>query len=370
MFIGVCTNTCATAHLCTVLICFVFAMDVKRQMVLNLHKRKLKICDIVRKLENENICRKFVQRTIKRFKETGTIKIQKKVGRKKSVRTKNLIKSVREKIRRNDHRSAYKLAQEHNVSRTTMRRVINDDLGMSAFKQKRGYGLTIKNKENRLKRCKELLRRHATSNIVFSDEKLFLLQPSLNVQNDRVYAVSAADIPEHRKTVQRFQNVPKVMVWGAFSAGHKFPLVFIEEGVKINARVYQQKILRQNLLPQSRILFHNDPWVFQQDGAPSHRANTTQQWCRLNLPDFIDRDAWPAASPDLNPLDFFAWGYMESKLNSPNFAINTSIDAFKDKIVKIWNEIPMNMVRAACDSFFGRLKLVVKSKGDRFKPNG
>lgn len=113
----------------------------------------------------------------------------KKIGRKRSVRTENLINRVREKIRRNCQRSARKLAQEHNISRTTMQRLLKDDLRMTAFKKKRGHGLTVAQKQARLARCKKLLRRHAKSNIVFSDEKLFLLQPSLISQNDRMYAV-------------------------------------------------------------------------------------------------------------------------------------------------------------------------------------
>lgn len=370
MCIGVCSNTFATAQLFTVFVCFVITMDAKRHLVIDLHKRGFRNIDIFRKLKNLDIGIRFIERTIKRFKECGTVEIQKKIGRNRSVRTKNLIKNVREKIRRNRHRSAKKLAKEHNVSRRSMQRLLKDDLGLKPFKKSRGHGLTIKNKKDRATKSKALLRRHATSNIVFSDEKLFLLQPSLNTQNDRIYAVSIADIPEDEKVVERFQNVRKVMVWGAFSANQKFPLVFVEEGVKINARVYQQKILNQNLLPQSRLLFQGDPWVFQQDGAPAHRANTTQQWCRRNLADFIDRDSWPPSSPDLNPLDFFAWGYMESKLNDLKITKIINLTAFKKKIVKIWNEIPMDMVRAACDSFPKRLRLVIKEKGNRIHPKG
>jgi AraC-like DNA-binding protein len=370
MFIGVYSNTCATAHLVSVFVCVAIAMDAKRHLIIDLHKRGFRNIDIFRKLQNINICKKLIDRTIKRFKELGTVDIQKKTGRKRSVRTKNLIRNVKDKIRRNRGRSARKLAQEHNVSRSTMRRVLKDDLGMTPFKKRRGHGLTIKNKQDRMARCKKLLRRRATSKIVFSDEKLFLLQPSLNAQNDRLYAVSIVDIPEDEKTVERFQNVSKVMVWGAFSADRKFPLVFIDEGVKINAEVYKQKILHQNLLPQSRILFQDEPWVFQQDGAPSHKANTTQEWCRSNLPDFIDRDSWPPSSPDLNPLDYFAWGYMESKLNDLKIKQTTTITTFKKKIEKIWNDIPMDMVRAACNSFRKRLRLVIKENGNRIHPKG
>jgi len=37
-------------------------------------------------------------------------------------------------------------------------------------------------------------------------------------------------------------------------------------------------------------------------------------------PDFIDKDAWPPNSPDLNPLDYryHVWGWMLDKLNRLN----------------------------------------------------
>ncbi|XP_031634454.1 uncharacterized protein LOC116347855 [Contarinia nasturtii] len=161
-------------------------MDVKRQLILNLHKRGFRNIDIFRQLQNEQVCMTFIERTIKRYKERGTVDIQKKPGRKRSVRTKALIKQVKANIRRNRQRSVRKLAQEHNISRSSMRHVLKEDLNTTPFKKSCRHGLTTKNMQARKQKCKELLRRHANSNIVFSDEKLFVLQPSLNAQNDRV----------------------------------------------------------------------------------------------------------------------------------------------------------------------------------------
>jgi len=48
-------------------------------------------------------------------------------------------------------------------------------------------------------------------------------------------------------------------------------------------------------------------FIFQQDGAPSHAAKSTQQWLAAHCPDFINKDAWPPNSPDLNPLDYRVW---------------------------------------------------------------
>ena len=45
----------------------------------------------------------------------------------------------------------------------------------------------------------------------------------------------------------------------------------------------------------------DDKWVFQQDGAKSHRHYLTEEWCRDNFPSFIDKDR--GNSPDLKRLD-------------------------------------------------------------------
>lgn len=310
---------------------------------------------------------KFIQRTIKRFKEHGTVEIKRKTGRKRSVRTKKLLKCVREKIRRDGSRSYRKLASEHNISKSSMELLVKNDLKLKAFKKTRRHGLTSKNIQDRKRKCKLLLERHANSNIVFSDEKLFLLQPSLNSQNDRMYAASSMDIPQHKKTIQRFQNVKKVMVWGAISKDVKFPLIFVEENVKVTAKYYKREILKKNLLPYANRVFENNPWVFQQDGAPSHTAKIVQQWLRANVPDFIEKDAWPASSPDLNPLDYFVWGYMLSQLKTLEITNKPDLEEFKSFLTEIWGHIPMEMVRAACTSFPQRLRRVIRANGERFE---
>ena len=107
------------------------------------------------------------------------------------------------------------------------------------------------------------------------------------------------------RTVERFQAEKKVMVWTAISKKGSFLLVFVEPGVKINSGYYKRHILEKVVKPQSQLIFKDTKWTFQQDSAPAHKAETTQNWCRKNLPDFISSQEWPPSSPDLNPLDYF-----------------------------------------------------------------
>ena len=105
------------------------------------------------------------------------------------------------------------------------------------------------------------------------------------------------------------------MVWAAICKRGKLPLVFIEDGAKMNQKYYLDKILKAHLLPEAQKLFGTDYFCFQQDGATSHTAKTVQQWSEANLLDFISKDEWPPSSPDLNPLDFCIWSYMQARLN-------------------------------------------------------
>ena len=56
-------------------------------------------------------------------------------------------------------------------------------------------------------------------------------------------------------------------------------------------------------------------FYFQQDGAPAHKHKEVQQWLTAKLgPKFLDKTMWPPRSPDLNPCDYFLWGYLKDKV--------------------------------------------------------
>lgn len=339
-------------------------MDAKRELVIDLYKKKYKPCEIFRKLKHLNINIRFISRTIKRFIETGSCRPRPKPGRKPSIRVGNVIKRVRERIRRNPAQSASKLAKDLKVSRRSMGRILRIDLNLKAYKKQKIHGLTVAQKKARVKKCRDMLAWHDGDDMIFSDEKMFVLQDSHNQQNDRVYGVSLRDIPADKLAVQRFQSTSAVMVWGAISPKGKLPLLFIDRGVKINQDFYIQNVLQDHLLKNAQMVYGNEYYCFQQDSAPSHKAKRTQDWCRQNLTDFIPWEEWPASSPDLNPLDFSIWGYMLSKVGSTH---GLNLSSFKDRLIKIWDEIPEEVVRAACKSFYKRLRKVVQAKGERFE---
>ncbi|GBL99238.1 hypothetical protein AVEN_213091-1, partial [Araneus ventricosus] len=57
---------------------------------------------------------------------------------------------------------------------------------------------------------------------------------------------------------------------------------------------------------------------FQHDGAPAHKTSSVKQYLVEEFGEQIigcgDFQEWPPRSPDLAPMDFFLWGYLQKQL--------------------------------------------------------
>ncbi|GFX45773.1 uncharacterized protein TNCV_934121 [Trichonephila clavipes] len=83
------------------------------------------------------------------------------------------------------------------------------------------------------------------------------------------------------------------MVWGGIIASGKTQLGFVEEGFKINQKVYQRGILEAVVLPWTQKHLGNANWMFQQDSALDYKAKKTQEMCKMNFPDMISSEEGP-----------------------------------------------------------------------------
>lgn len=335
-------------------------MEAKRVLVVNRFLKGETPNAIFKSLSGDGFKRTFVYDAINRYKETKCNKDRRRSGRPRTKRTEIVIKRAREQIRRKKQRSVRKMASQLEMSKSSAHNLLRIDLQLTPYKKQKIHGVSAAVQEKRYERVQRILNWHAGDDIVFSDEKLFVLELPHNPQNDRIWAASIQDIPDNQLYVPRNQNSASVMVWGAVCKRGKLPLVFIEKGVKIDRNVYIRDILEAAALPGCQAIFGDEYYLFQQDGAPSHTANDTQRWCERNFCDFMPKNDWPPSSPDLNPLDFFVWGFMLEKLKNKKIQ---NLAHFKKIILKVWNEIPQEYIRAACNSFEKRLRLVKAAKG-------
>jgi len=192
-----------------------------------------------------------------------------------------------------------------------------------------------------LGRVKKLLTKYSESVvdfIFFTDEKVFTVSPPVNLQNDRVYAAwgtKKRDIAANRLLHTRWTFSKSVMVSVAVSKLGCTELIFVEPGVKVNGSYYRDVLLSQQMLPAIRRMA-GDMFVFQQDSPPAHRAFATVEYLRQNTPEFISPDRWPSNSPDLNPIDYKIWGWVQERVYQTPIR---DVDQLKKRLVEVWSDM-------------------------------
>ncbi|CAF2094995.1 unnamed protein product, partial [Rotaria magnacalcarata] len=258
-----------------------------------------------------DLCGATSRRTIfnwcKMIRKTGSISMATSPGRSRTTRTKAMIQKIKNRLRRKRRVSSRKLTQELDISRTSVRRVLRNDLGLRAYKKR--IVPMIRDAEN-LKRKKFAnwlrtnYKKEETLKVLFSDEKMFDIDGVYNAQNDRVRAVNRGEADKKGGKKQKRKFPQKVMVWLGVCSKGVTPLVILDKGTFDHER-YIKEILPVALKHGNKVF--SDDWTYQQDGATPHTHNLTQEWCQQNLPQFLDKNHWPPNSPDLNPLDYSIW---------------------------------------------------------------
>lgn len=300
-----------------------------------------------------------VSRTIKRYQELGHCG-DKPRSRMKTVRTSRAVRNIRERVRRNPNVSTRRLAKSMNISQSSAHRIIKKDLKMTWKPKRYRHLLSEATKKKRKLRCRQLLQRlkSGPSEVIWTDEKIFTVEPKLNRKTDGAYAVDHSILEDKYRFVGRRQKPASVMVWaGVTTSGKKTPLIFVEQGVKINGPKYVE-MMQEDVLPW--LEDSGAPYLFMQDEAPAHTSNVAQNWCRENFHDFLDKTEWPPSSPDCNPMDFSIWGILDGIVSKVHYK---SINALKAALRKAWDDLPEETVRAAVASVSGRLRAVVRNKG-------
>lgn len=144
------------------------------------------------------------------------------------------------------------------------------------------------------------------------------------------------------------------MVWGGIATDIKLPLYFFEGTV--TAQTYIDA-LSTTLLPFLEV-HGNDDWLFLQDNAPAHTANTTKKF----LQDKGIRTAnHPPSSPDLNPIEN-VWSMLSARVYAGNRTFR-DLHELRQAVVTAWNEIPQENINAAIASMPNPIAAVLANEG-------
>ena len=151
-----------------------------------------------------------------------------------------------------------------------------------------------------------------------------------------------------------------VMVFGVVSSeGHIMPLHIFEVGLKVNTKVYLDA-LKSMVIPWCNQVAGGRPWVWQQDLAPAHKSKETQAWLQKQCYDFVPFSHWLPSSPDLNPLKYFVWSYVENITNKTSHNNKASLIA---AIHRVSAELLPALVEKACSQFRIRIEAVIEAEG-------
>ena len=157
-------------------------------------------------------------------------------------------------------------------------------------------------------------------------------------------ATNNRDVPRVTKT--KFPAT--VMVFSVVSSeGRIMPPHIFEVGLKVNNKVYLD-VLKSVVIPWCNQVASGRPWVWQQDSALAHKSKETQAWLQMECYDFVPFSHWPPSSPELNPLDYFVWSYVENITNMTSHNTKASLIA---TIRRVFAELPLALVEMARSQF-------------------
>lgn len=311
-----------------------------------------------------NISIRTVQRVAKQLREKGHVKESPKAGRPRTVNTRKMRDIIKKRIKRNDELSLNKMAAELKISRGSLQNIVKNELKLRSYRLRQGQYLTDAAKANRLQKCKNLLKFFQVrrfEDVLWTDEKVFTVEVAHNSQNHRQLLSPTLKNTLARKIRTRTHFPKSLMVWGGITATSKTPLIFIEKNVKINAQVYQEVIIKKAVIPWSK---KNPNMIFQQDWAPAHAAKTTMALIERDLPSHLSKEEYPSNSPDLNPLDFSIWGFMEESLKNKKM---TSLVQLRRQLTAAWAKLDDDYLRRTVSSVVPRLKACIKAEGSNFE---
>ena len=121
------------------------------------------------------------------------------------------------------------------------------------------------------------------------------------------------------------------------------------------------------MFPAIKKFVKHDNWIFVQDSAPAHRLNLIQDFLEKILkPRFVKCVEWPPSSPDVNPLDYFFWDLVKTKVYQGRAREPfISEEELKTKIKAVWKDCVTDLkpLRKTIKQFVPRLRAFEKKTG-------
>ncbi|KAF2357761.1 hypothetical protein FHG87_011483 [Trinorchestia longiramus] len=168
-----------------------------------------------------------------------------------------------------------------------------------------------------------------------------------------VWCKNIENIHAEQRISFQSQKPASVMVLASVtSCGQKTPLVFIEQGVKVNLHVYILGDVDGYSGSMGDKTFGDSGVTLQQNGATSHTTKLVHSFCKDNFKGFLSKELWPPSSPDLNPMEFGVGSILEQKAC---IISHRNINSLKRSVVKCCDKIDSATLCPICSQIITRL---------------
>ena len=289
-------------------------------------------------------------------------------GRPKSSRSQANIDAVRDSVGHSPRKSLRHHSQELAISRESIRRMLVQDLHLYPYRIQIKHKLTQRDNYIRVVMCRWFCDKidkdpDFLDDVWFSDETHFLLSGHGNSKNNIFWGTTP---PED--CLQRPLHSIKCTAWVAMSKhGIIGPFWFEDENqhsVTVNTERYLG-VLRKfwTASGRRRGVVRDEQW-FKQDGATPHTSNYSLEWLRESFGDrLISRRCdpeWASHSPDLNPPDFYLWGYLKDNVYQDN---PQTIPELKTAITTKIKTISREECVRVIDNFSRRIQVCLQRRG-------
>lgn len=260
--------------------------------------------------------------------------------------------------------STRRRSDELDMSRSSLLRVMKQDLGYHSFKPVKVQFLSEADHLNRVTCCEQILNHYDNGRrrdkLFFSDECAIYAEGKCST---RLCFWSKAN-PHFWEEVK--QHPPTVMVWAAMSAKYLIGPFFMTGGITAEKYI---AMLENEFMPALtdkgvRLSCH-----FQQDGAPAHTAIATRDFLNQHFPDrWIGKYgpvSWPPRSPDLSSCDNALWGILKPKIVTEKAQ---SVEQLKAVIRQEFLQFPKDLLQKINDRTFRRFHLCIEKNGLQVDP--
>lgn len=273
---------------------------------------------------------------------------------------------VLERVSEDPRISTRTLAREFGVSQTFVSKLLRKE-GLHPFHFKRVQKLDPRDPPQRLQFCQWIRqhdRRDFLKTILWTDECSFTRDGVFNFHNEHHYADDNPHLVRESRSQSRF----KVNVWAGL-IGNRIIGPYVDLPPTLNGVDYLQFLTE--ILPdllEDIPLNLRDRIVYQADGAPPHYDLNVRDYLRNNFRLWIGRGgtvAWPPRSPDLNPLDYYFWGYLKQEVYRTPVE---SAEEVRNRIVtataRLRNTVNLN---ATVRELRKRVRICIRQNGGHFE---